>query len=97
VSGYGLGPSYVLQLPHYPECLHLREKTTLRRRGATDQEPGAMGIVAPAPNNLEWVNCGSPYCRECSPGSQGAHGPYLDCYLWRNGRHVKRYIGKTLP
>ena len=47
--------------------------------------------------NLEWVNCGSPYCRECSPGSQGAHGPYWYCYLWRNGRHVKRYTGETLP
>ena len=23
---------------------------------------------------LEWVNCGSPYCRKCTPGGQGAHG-----------------------
>jgi len=46
---------------------------------------------------LEWVNCGSPYCRKCAPGDQGAHGPYWYFYQWRDGKHLKRYVGKTLP
>jgi hypothetical protein len=45
----------------------------------------------------EWVNCGSPYCRKCVPGGQGSHGPYWYLYLWRDGQHLKRYIGKQLP
>ena len=46
---------------------------------------------------LEWVNRGSRYCRRCTPGGQGAYGPYWYLYLWREGRHLKRYVGKTLP
>ena len=46
---------------------------------------------------LEWLNCGSPYCRKCAPGAQGSHGPYWYLYLWRDGKHLKRYIGKHLP
>jgi len=45
----------------------------------------------------EWANCGSPYCRTCVPGGQGTHGPYWYLYLWRDGRHIKRYVGKALP
>jgi len=45
----------------------------------------------------EWVNCGSPYCRTCAAGGQGTHGPYWYLYLWCDGRHRKRYIGKILP
>ena len=45
----------------------------------------------------EWANCGSPYCRTCVPGGQGSHGPYWYVYLWRDGRHIKRYVGKALP
>src|SRR5204862_5311992 len=42
------------------------------------------------------VNCGSPYCRKCVEGGQGSHGPYWYRYLWRDGKHLKRYVGKQL-
>jgi hypothetical protein len=58
---------------------------------ATSRERGNGSYV------LEWVNCGNPYCRKCAPGGQGAHGPYWYVYLWRNGKHLKRYVGKNLP
>ena len=61
------------------------------------QEPGATSGPSAGSYVLEWVNCGSPYCRKCVPGGQGSHGPYWYRYLWRDGQHLKQYVGKQLP
>ena len=63
----------------------------------TAREPGVATGSGAGSYVLEWVNCGSPYCRKCTPGGQGAHGPYWYVYLWRDDRHLKRYVGKTVP
>ena len=60
--------------------------------GGSHDTPASAGSYV-----LELVNCGSPYCRKCAPGSPAAHGPYWYLYRWENGTHVKRYVGKTLP
>ena len=65
--------------------------------GGEAQEPGAAPQRGAGSYVREWVNCGSPYCRTCAPGGQGTHGPYWYLYLWRDGKHSKRYIGKSLP
>ena len=70
---------------------------TPRGADADAQEPGIPTERGAGSYVREWVNCGSPYCRKCVPGGQGAHGPYWYVYLWRNGKHLKRYVGKNLP
>ena len=74
-----------------------REKATQAGGSTTARKPGTAAGRGAGSYVLEWVNCGSPYCRKCTPGGPGAHGPYWYWYVWRDGRHLKRYVGKTLP
>jgi hypothetical protein len=67
------------------------------KRKETPAETVAAAKEASGSYVLEWVNCGSPYCRRCSPGAAGTHGPYWYVYRWNQGKHIKRYVGKTLP
>ena len=77
---------------------HKRKQKGLQTEvNTTAREPGTAAGRGAGSYVLEWVNCGSPYCQKCTPGGQGAHGPYWYLYLWRDGRHLKRYIGKSLP
>ena len=77
---------------------HKRKQKGLQTEvNTTAREPGTAAGRGAGSYVLEWANCGSPYCRKCTPGGQGAHGPYWYLYLWRDGRHLKRYIGKSLP
>jgi hypothetical protein len=65
--------------------------------GGGRQEPEAAAQRGAGSYVREWVNCGSPYCRACAPGGPGTHGPYWYFYAWRDGKHLKRYVGKSLP
>jgi Family of unknown function (DUF6788) len=66
-------------------CYSCRNPMPAHKRRETPAETVGVAQETRGSYVLEWVNCGSPYCRRCSPGAAGTHGPYWYVYRWQQG------------
>jgi DNA-binding NarL/FixJ family response regulator len=75
-----------------------RARPPARRKASLPHERSPLVRLPANPQvgyRLQTAYCGKPSCKKCRTG-QG-HGPYWYAYQTRQGRTVRRYVGKSLP